>query len=87
MFIVIKDELDVIVKKVEQKFRTTFVSTKDQQQSKRVAVEIRSECADHFIRVITIVSAILNGDEIDCKISKDVEVLLTDSAKKPIQTI
>ncbi|KAK2554443.1 ATP-dependent RNA helicase DEAH12 [Acropora cervicornis] len=87
VFIVIKDELDAIVKKVEQTLRTTFVSTKDQQQSKGVAVEIRSECADHFIRVTTIVSAILNGDEIDCKISKDVEVLLTDSAKKAIQTI
>ena len=87
VFIVIKDELDAIVTEVKQRFRTTFVSTKDQQQSKRVAVEIRSECADHFIRVTSIVSAILNGDEIDCKISKDVEVLLTDSAKKAIQTI
>ena len=87
VFIVIKDELDAIVTEVKQRFRTTFVSTKDQQQSKRVAVEIRSECADHFIRVTSIVSAILNGDEIDCKISKDVEFLLTDSAKKAIQTI
>ncbi|KAK2554386.1 ATP-dependent RNA helicase DEAH12 [Acropora cervicornis] len=87
VFIVIKDELDAIVTEIKQRFRTTFVSTKDQQQSKRVAVEIRSECADHFIRVTSIVSAILNGDEIDCKISKDVEVLLTDSAKKAIQTI
>ncbi|XP_044175028.1 ATP-dependent RNA helicase DEAH12, chloroplastic-like [Acropora millepora] len=87
VFIVIKDELDAIVTEVKQRFGTTFVLTKDQQQSKRVAVEIRSECADHFIRVTSIVSAILNGDEIDCKISKDVEFLLTDSAKKAIQTI
>ena len=87
VFIVIKDELDAILTEVKQSFKTTFVSTKDQQQSKRVAVEIRSECADHFIRVTSIVSAILNGDEIDCKISKDVEFLLTDSAKKVIQTI
>ena len=90
VFTVIKDELAVSVKELEQLEQTLkgkFVNIKDDPKNKRIAIEVRSDCTDHFIRATTIINAILSGDEIDCKMSKNLEILLTTPAKEVFQTI
>ena len=88
VYTIVEDELETIKKELEQFFgKMLVVNIKKQQKFKRVAIEIRSDCTEHFIRATTFVNKIINGDEIDCKISKPLEILLTNPAKEVLQAI
>ena len=88
VFTVIEGELrQQTIKELEQTFDKMSIKVKDQQKHKRVAIEVRSDCTDHFILATTILNDVLKGDEIDCKISKNLEMLLTNPVKDDLQTI
>ena len=86
VFSVIEGEVQARIKELEQTFGNKLVvKIKDQHKYKRVAIEVRSDCPDHFVRATTILNEILNGDEIDCKISKNLEILLSNPVKEVLQ--
>lgn len=87
VFTVIEAELKERLNEFEHAFNENLVKVKDKDKTKRVAVEVRSDCTDHFIRATAILSEILNGDEIDCKINKNLDILLTNPVKDVLQTI
>ena len=88
VFTIIDNELQDIKKKLEQTLGEKLViKIKDKHKDKRVPIEVRSDCSQLFIQATTILAEILNGDEIDCKISKSLEILLTNLVKDVLQTI
>ena len=87
VFTTIEGELQATVNELEQTFDKMSIKVKNQQQYKRVAIEVRSDRTDHFILATTILNDLLKGDEIDCKISKNLEMLLTSQVKDDLQTI
>ena len=88
VYTVIKDELEETVHKLDLNFNTRLImNVKDQRNDKRIAIEIKSDCTEHFICATTVLTEIINGDKIDCKISKDLEILLTNPVKHVLQTI
>ncbi|KAJ7373083.1 hypothetical protein OS493_014230 [Desmophyllum pertusum] len=88
VFTVIEDELEEIIKELGRTFGTKLViKVNNQRQDMRVAIEIRSDCIEPFICATTILTETLNGDNIDCKISEDLEILLTNPVKDVLQAI
>lgn len=59
----------------------------NQRKDQRVSIEIQSDCMEHFIRATTVFNEILNGDRIDCKTSKTLEILMTNQVKDLLQSI
>ena len=88
VFTVIEDELRAVVKELDVTFdRRLVLKVKSQRKDQRVSIEIQSDCTEHFIRVTTAFNEILNGDRIDCKTSKTLEILMTNQVKDVLQAI
>ncbi|XP_078365786.1 uncharacterized protein LOC144650025 [Oculina patagonica] len=88
VYTVIEDELQEIIKELERKFgKKLVVKVNNKRKDKRVAIEIRSDCTEHFICATTVLTETLNGDQIDCKISKGLEILLSNPVKDVLQAI
>lgn len=87
-FTIIEGEIQARIKELEQTFgKKLVVKIKDQHKYKRVAIEVRSDCPVHFVRATAILNEVINGDEIDCKISKSLEILLSNPVKEDLQNI
>ena len=88
VYAAIRGEFEETIDTLDVTFNTRLnVKVKDQPKHKRVVIQIQSNCTEHFICTSTALTKIVNGDEIDCKISKNLEILLTNSAKDVLQTI
>ena len=88
VYSVIEDELQEIIKELDMKFGPKLViKVKKERKDKRVAIEIQSDCTEHFICATTVLNATLTGDQIDCKVTKDLEILLTTPVKDVLQAI
>ncbi|KAJ7373082.1 hypothetical protein OS493_014229 [Desmophyllum pertusum] len=88
VYAVTEDELKEIFNELDRTFgKKLVIKVNNQRKDKRVAIEIRSDCTEHFIRATTILTDTLNGDKIDCKISKVLEILLTNPVKDDLQAI
>ena len=88
VYTVIGDELQEIIKELDWKFGTKLViKVNKERKDKRVAIEIQSDCTEHFICATTVLTETLNGEQIDCKISKDLEILLSTPVKDVLQDI
>ena len=85
---VIEDEFMETISELESTFEANLIiKVKNKPTDQRVLIEIQSESTEHFISATTVLTEIFNGDKIDCKISKDLEILLTNSAKDVLRTI
>ena len=88
VFTVIEDELRAVVKELDMTFDKRLVlKVNCQRKDQRVSIEIQSDCTEHFIRATTAFNEILNGDRIDCKTSKTLEILMTNQVKDVLQAI
>ena len=82
VFTLIEDELRAIAKDLDMTFDKRLVmKVNSQRKDNRVSIEIQSDCTEHFIRATTAFNVILNGDRIDCKTSKTLEILMTNQMK------
>ena len=88
VFSIIEEELQSITKELEERFgKAITVKVKNQDKSKRVLLEIRSDSTEHFLLATNVLNESLNGDVIDCKISNTLELLLTNPVKDVLQSI
>jgi len=88
IFTIIEDELRAVVKELDMTFDKRLVmKINKQRKDNRVSIEIQSDCTEHFIRATTVFNEILNGDRIDCKTSKTLEILMTNQVKDVLQAI
>ena len=88
VFTIIEDELRAVAKELDMTFDKTLVmEVNNQREDQRVSIKIQSDCTEHFIHATTLFNEILNGDRIDCKTSKTLEMLMTNQVKEVLQTI
>ena len=88
VFTIIEDELRAVAKDLDRTFDKKLVmKVNSQRKDERVSIEIQSDCTEHFIRATTVLNEILNGDRIDCKTSKILEILMTNQVKDVLQAI
>ena len=88
VFTIIEDELHAVGKELDMTFDKKLVmKVNNQRKDNRISIEIQSDCREHFIRATTVFNEILNGDRIDCKISKTLEILMTNQVKDVLQAI
>jgi len=88
VFAVIEDELHAVVKELDMTFdKRLAMKVNNQRKDQRVSIEIQSDCTEHFIRATTVFNEILNGDRIDCKTSKPLEILMTNHVRDVLQSI
>ncbi|KAL9956542.1 hypothetical protein ACROYT_G038030 [Oculina patagonica] len=88
IYTIVEDNLQAVVKELDLAYGTKLVMKgNNQHKDNRVAIVIQSDCTEDFIRATTAVNKILNGDRIDCKAPKTLEILLTNPVKDVLQTI
>ena len=88
VYAIIEDEFKETISELESTFEANLIiKVKKKPTDQRVWIEIQSKSTKHFISATTVLTEIFNGDKIDCKISKDLEILLTNSAKDVLRTI
>ena len=88
VFSIIEDELRAVAKELDVTFDKRLVmKVNNQREDQRVSIEIQSDCTEHFIRATTVLNEILNGDRIDCKTSKALELLMTNQVRDVFQAI
>ncbi|XP_020627951.1 ATP-dependent RNA helicase DEAH12, chloroplastic-like isoform X2 [Orbicella faveolata] len=88
IFTIIEDELRAVANELDINFDKRLVmKVNNQRKDQRVSIEIQSDCTEHFIRATTVFNEILNGDRIDCKTSKTLEILMTNQVKEVLRAI
>ena len=88
IFTIIEDELRAVVKELDMTLDKRLVmKVNNQRKDNRVSIEIQSDCREHFIRATTVFNEILNEDRIGCKISKTLEMLMTNQVRDVLQAI
>ena len=88
IFTIIEDELRAVAMELDMTFDKRLVmKVNDQRKDNRVSIEFQSDCKEHFICATTVFNQILNGDQIDCKSSKTLELLMNSQLKDVFQAI
>ena len=87
-YTIIEHKLEAVAKELDLLFGTKLVlKVTNRRKDKLVSIEIQSYCKEHFICATTVLGEVLNVDQIDCKTSKTLEILLTDPLKEVLEAI
>lgn len=88
VYTIVEDNLQAAVKELDLAYGTKLVmKANNQRKDNRVAIEIQSDCTEHFICATSALNEIVSGDRIDCRTPNTLEILFTSPAKDILQAI